>query len=118
MAKETPFEANYEKAKQSIIAYIGQVTQVYDIPATIINNLVYEIALESRVNTMSMILAGCEVEYSTSRVTDPEVIEDTPKDAPKDMPTVEPYIDEEGNAYFPPHVTFTPKDPADMTNAG
>ena len=114
MAKETPFEANYEKAKQSIIAYIGQITQVYDIPATIINNLVYEIALESRVNTMSMILAGCEVEYSTSRVADPEVIED----APKDTPTVEPYVDDEGNTHFPPKITFTQKDPADMTNAG
>lgn len=114
MAKEIPFEANYEKAKQSIIAYIGQITQVYDIPSTIINNLVYEIALESRVSTMSMILAGCNVEYSTSRVADPEVIEDTPKD----MPTIEPYTDENGVTHYPPKVTFTPKDPADMTNAG
>lgn len=112
MAKEMPFEAKYEKAKQSIIAYVGQITQVYDIPVTLINNLVYEIALESRVSTLSMILAGCDVSYS--RVPEPEVIDDKTKD----KPTVEPYTDEEGVTHFPPKITITPKDPANMDTAG
>ena len=58
-----PFEANYESAKQSIIGFLSEVSRAYDLPAPIINILIYEIALESRNNTFSAIIGNCEVSY-------------------------------------------------------
>ena len=63
MSKEIPFEASYEKAKTEIINFIGKISQVYDIPPTLLTTLVYEIALESKVSAMSVLLAGCNIEY-------------------------------------------------------
>ena len=58
-----PIEASYESAKQSIISYIGEVSRIYDLPILLINNLIYEIALESRNASFSAIVSGCEVTY-------------------------------------------------------
>ena len=107
MAKDVPFEANYEKAKQSIISYVGQIAQIYDIPVIVINNLVYEIALESKVSTMSMMLAGCDVEYPST--------EDSSTEA-ENKELSDPQSKKE--IHHIPLPKNNSKDPADMTNAG
>ena len=63
-----PFEALYESAKQSIINYIGEVSRIYDLPILLINNLIYEIALESRNASFSTIIGNCNVTYPEQEV--------------------------------------------------
>ena len=65
-----PFEASYEAAKQSIISYIGEVSQAYDIPIPLLNILIYEIALESRNASFSAIMGNCEVTYPEQQMDD------------------------------------------------
>ena len=63
-----PIEASYEAAKQSIISYIAEVSRVYDLPILLINNLIYEIALESRNASFSTIIGNCNVTYPEQEV--------------------------------------------------
>ena len=73
-----PIEASYESAKQSIISYIAEVSRVYDLPILLINNLIYEIALESRNASFSTIIGNCNVTYPEQ-----EVPETQPKPQPQ-----------------------------------
>ena len=89
--ENAPFEAQYEAAKQSVIAFLGEVARVYELPTTLINILVYEIALEARNATFSAIIGNCEVSYPNTNETSkpPTVLTDEPKETePEQEPIV------------------------------
>ena len=78
-----PFEALYESAKQSIINYIGEVSRIYDLPILLINNLIYEIALESRNASFSTIIGNCNVTYPEQEVPETQPQHPEPKTVTK-----------------------------------
>lgn len=89
--ENSPFEANYESAKQSVIGFLGEVARAYDLPAPLINILVYEIALEARNASFSAIVGNCEVTYpeevtnqqNSQVISDPAPTQETPQQNPE-----------------------------------
>ena len=78
-----PFEVAIEKAKYEIANAINVIGRNYSIPSSILNTIVSQIAIESKLNAMEMIIANYDLSVP-EHLEQPQTQENPQNPSPSD----------------------------------
>lgn len=56
-----PFEIGFEKARHDIANAINIIGRQYNIPSSILTNMIFQIAIESKMNALETIVANFDI---------------------------------------------------------